>query len=136
MKDNQQIELLKAILDETRKQTELLEKLVQSANSTKGKRKTTSSSQKRQIVGTIVKVKIHVTKNEDEMAFLTILNHQNEERQLTIFPQLFEKYGNRLKEGFKIEGIGQIDENGQSCVVESISKITESTEDSEPPLDF
>lgn len=129
MKDNQQIELLKAILDETRKQTKLLE---QSAKSTKSKRKTTLSSKKRQIVGTIVKVKIHATKNEDEMAFLTILNHQNEERSLTIFPQLFEKYSNRLKEGFGIEGIGRIDENGQSCVVESISKITEPTEDSEP----
>ena len=136
MKDSQQIELLKAILDETRKQTELLEKLLKSTNQAKSKRKKTSSSLKRQIIGTIIKVKTHVTKNDDEMAFLTILNHQNEERSLTIFPQLFEKYGNRLKEGFKIEGIGRMDENGQTCVVESVSKITEPVEDSEPPLDF
>ena len=128
MKDSQQIELLKAILDETRKQTELLEKLLKSTNQAKSKRKTTSSSLKRQIIGTIIKVKTHVTKNDDEMAFLTILNHQNEERQLTIFPQLFEKYSNRLKEGFKIEGIGRMDENGQTCVVESVSKITEPVE--------
>lgn len=134
MKDNNTIiELLKAILDETRKQTKLLEQLAQS---TKSKRKTTSSSQKRQIVGTIVKVKIRVTKNGDKMAFVTILNHQNEERSLTIFPQLFEKYSNRLKEGFKIEGIGKMDENGQSCVVESISKITGLTEENELPLDL
>ncbi|NEP40884.1 MAG: hypothetical protein F6K35_17295 [Okeania sp. SIO2H7] len=136
MKDNQQIELLKAILNELHKQTELLEKLVQSTNSTKSKQKATSSNQKRKILGTIIKVKIHVTKNGDEMAFLTILNHHNEERSLTIFPQLFEKHGNQLKEGSGIEGIGKIDENGQSCVVESISKIKEPAEESEPPLDF
>lgn len=114
---------LQQIIDLLAEQNRLIQQLLFKQNGNTSAPSASATQEKRKVVGQITKVKVITTRKGDEMAFVTIMNPRNEEKQLTVFPDLYQEHGGMLKENFYLDGVGRVEnKNGNiSCIMETLS---------------